>query len=36
MEHKIISFSDFEKVDIRVGIIRKVFDFPQAKSQLFD
>ena len=27
-----ISFEDFEKVDIRVGVIREVQDFPEARK----
>lgn len=28
-----ISWSDFEKIDIRVGTILEVQDFPKAKNQ---
>ncbi len=29
-----ISWDDFEKIDIRVGTILEVNDFPKAKNQL--
>ena len=31
----IISWDDFEKIDIRVGTIREVSDFPKAKKPAF-
>ena len=30
-----IEYSDFEKVDIRIGKIIEVFDFPEAKKAAF-
>ncbi|MCX8473629.1 MAG: tRNA-binding protein [Sediminibacterium sp.] len=31
----IISFTDFQKLDIRVGTIIEIFDFPQAKKPAY-
>ena len=30
-----ISWSDFEKIDIRLGTIREVHDFPNARKPAF-
>ncbi len=32
---KIISYSDFEKIDVRVGTVVRVEDFPNAKKPAF-
>ena len=35
MDNKLISYSDFEKIDIRVGTVVRVEDFPNAKKSAF-
>lgn len=35
MENNIITWNDFEKIDIRVGTILEVNDFPEARKPAF-